>query len=204
MINEFKWNLEYVLSHKMSEQTLKAAGIKKISPEEIFVQHPVYKDYYVSQWGRAISKKHKKVKLLGANIGGQPDRQYLYYGFSDGVTHTISANRAVADVFCPNFWSDDVRLEAHHLDGNRMNNDHQNLILLPVKLHNAIHKIKKIVMLNSDELIEYKNPLDLVYDTGLTLEQILLANEGKNKPVSYQRDYAVYSIDGYLIGFQSY
>lgn len=71
-------------------------------------------------------------------------------------------------------------------------------------LHAAIHKIKKIVLLEGGKIQEYKNPLDLVYDTGLTLEEILLANKGKKKPLKSEGGYTVYDIKGYLIGFQYY
>ena len=99
-IKEFKWNTEYILTHALDEDIIQRAGIKKLDGSEVFVQHPKYKDYYCSQYGRAISIKGNRVKLLGAVIGGQPDRQYLYYTFSmHGYPTTIGAHRAVADIF---------------------------------------------------------------------------------------------------------
>jgi hypothetical protein len=201
---KLKWNQEHIIQHRLAEDVLAEAQIEKLDPTEIFVEHPKHEGYYVSQYGRVVSLKRKKVTLLGAFIGGQSDRQYLYYGFSDGGTKTIGAHRAVADVFCPNFWKKSDRLEAHHLDGNKLNNDYRNLILLTTPLHAAIHKIKKIVLLEGGKIQEYKNPLDLVYDTGLTLEEILLANKGKKKPLKSEGGYTVYDIKGYLIGFQYY
>lgn len=200
-----KWNRERIVQNKLDERILETAGIEKLEPAEIFVEHPEHEGYYISQFGRAISLKRKQAKLLGAFIGGQSDRQYLYYGFSTGSEmKTMSANRAVADVFCPNFWGSGERLEAHHLDGNKLNNHYSNLILLTTTLHAAIHKIKKIVLFENGKIIEYKNPLDLVYDTGLKLEEILLANKGKKKPVQSDSKYTVFNIKGHLIGFQYY
>lgn len=203
--SNFVWNYNYIATHKLSDEILENAGIEKINPEEIFVRHPVYWSYFVSQFGRVISMKRGKVALLKARISGQPDRQYLYYGFyRGGENHTIGMHRAVADVFCPNFWDKSVRLEAHHIDGNKLNNDYRNLILLPTRLHAAIHTIKKMVLLKDGVLLQYSNPLDLIEETGLTLEEILLANKGKKKPIKSTGGYTVFDIKGNLIGFQYY
>lgn len=201
---KFKWNHEHIIQHKLPEDVLKKADIEKLEPTEIFIEHPTYEGYYVSQYGRVVSLKRKQANVLGAFIGGQSDRQYLYYKFSDHEQKTIGMHRAVADIFCPNFWKNVERLEAHHLDGNKLNNDYRNLILLTPVLHGAIHKIKKIVLLEEGKIKEYKNPLDLVYETGLTLEEILLANKGKKKPIKSEGGYTVFDIKGYLIGFQYY
>ena len=196
---KFTWNYEYIIQHRLDESVIENAGIE-LRPSEIFVEHPEHEGYYISQFGRAISLKRHKITLLGAFIGGQPDRQYLYYDFGK----TIGVHRAVADVFTPNFWKKAERLEAHHIDGNKLNNHYRNLILLTPVLHGAIHKIKKIVLLEDGKIKEYKNPLDLVYETGLTLEDILLANKGKKKPIKSEGGYTVFDIKGNLIGFQYY
>ena len=202
---KFKWNHEQLIQHQLDEVILDAAGIEKLDAAEVFVEHPTHEGYYVSQYGRAVSLKRKDAALLGAFIGGQPDRQYLYYGFiNNGEKQTIGAHRAVADVFCPNFWKGSSRLEAHHLDGNKLNNDYRNLILLTTPLHAAIHKIKTIVWFKDGKIVEYRNPLDLVYETGLKLEEILLANKGKKKPLKCQDGYTVFDIRGHLIGFKYY
>lgn len=204
MKQKFTWNYEYIIQNQLADEVLESAEIEKLEPSEIFVEHPQAQGYYVSQFGRVVSLKRKKAVLLGAFIGGQSDRQYLYYGFSDRDTKTIGMHRAVADVFCPNFWKGADRLEAHHIDGNKLNNHYRNLILLPPILHAAIHKIKKIVLLKDGVMTEYKNPLDLVYETGLKLEDILLANKGKKKPIKSEGGYTVFNIKGNLIGFQYY
>lgn len=198
----FKWNYDYIIQNKLDDEVLTEAGIE-LEPSEVFVEHPEHEKYYVSQYGRAVSLKRNKVILLGAFVGGQPDRQYLYYGFSSGSeTKTIGMHRAVADIFCPNFWKKAKRLEAHHIDGNKLNNYYTNLILLTPALHSAIHRIKKIVLLKDGKIKEYKNPLDLAYDTGLKLEDILLANKGKKKPIKSDSKYTVFDVKGNLIGFQ--
>jgi hypothetical protein len=204
-LKNFKWNIEHLIQHRLADDVLEKAEIEKLDNTEIFVEHPDHKGYYVSQYGRVVTLKRNHIALLGAFPGGQPDRQYLYYKFSNGgELKTISGNRAVADVYCPNFWKSESRLEAHHLDGNNFNNDYRNLILLTTPLHKAIHKIKKIVLLKDGKIIEYKNPLDLVLDTGLTLEEILLANKGKKKPIKSDGKYTVFDLNGHLIGYEYY
>lgn len=203
--SNLKWNREWLITHTLDRELIDDAEIELLESNEIFIEVPGYPHYYVSQFGRAISLKRNTPYLLGATLGGQSDRRYLYYCFSnDGNKNTISVHHAVAITFCPNFWGAGKRLEAHHLDGEKMHNEVENLILLPTNLHAAIHKIKEIVLLDDRRIIPYKNPLDLVADTGLTLEDILLANKGKNKPVKSQGGYTVFNIKGYLIGFKYY
>ena len=60
------------------------------------------------------------------------------------------------------------------------------------------------MLLADGQIREYRNPLDLVRDTGLTLEDILLANKGKKKPVKSRGKFTVFDIKGHLIGFQYY
>ena len=78
----FKWNQEHIIQHRLADEVLTEAEIEKLEPSEIFVEHPAHEGYYVSQCGRVVSLKRKKAVLLGAFIGGQSDRQYLYYGLS--------------------------------------------------------------------------------------------------------------------------
>lgn len=50
MINleKFNWNQEHIITHRLSESVIAAAGIGKLDDSEIFVEHPEYKKYYVS------------------------------------------------------------------------------------------------------------------------------------------------------------
>ena len=199
-----KFNTEKINQHKLEDSILAEGGIEKLHSSEIFVEHPSYKGYYISQFGRAVSLKKMRAKLLKAFIGGQIDRQYLYYSFvKDGQKHTVSVHRAVADVYCPNFWPNRKRLEAHHIDGDKFNNYYRNLILLTPELHAKIHTIKKIALFKDSKIIEYKNLLDLIYDTGLKLEEVLQIKKSK-KPLKSNSRYTVFNIKGYLIGLQYY
>ena len=62
--NNFKWNYNYIATHKLADETLEKYRIEKINPEETFVRHPVYWSYYVSQYGRVISMKWGKPACL--------------------------------------------------------------------------------------------------------------------------------------------
>ena len=202
---KFNWNLEWIIAHTLDEKRLEKADISKLHNDEIFVQHPEYTDYYISQYSRAISTKFSKIRLLKPYITGPTDNLYLGYGFSvNGRVVQISVHRAVAEVFCPDFWKNkkNLNLQAHHIDGNHFNNDYRNLVLLPKKLHDELHKIKKIVLLKDDQIITYANVLDLVYDTGLTLEEILLSRYDKRRKPCKSSGYTVFNIKGYLIGYK--
>ena len=132
---------------------------------------------------------------------------YYYFKFSDvtnGIKPTsIGVHRAVADVFCQNLWSESTKLEAHHIDRDITNNHYSNLVLLPDKLHDKLHTVKKMVLLKDGAITEYKNILDLMYDTKLTMEDILMIDKGK-KPLKNDSKYTVFNIKGNLIGFRYY
>lgn len=205
--NKFNWNLEWIIAHILDEKRLEKANISKLHNDEIFVQHPDYADYYVSQYSRMISTKFSKIRLLKPYITGCADNQYLGYAFSEnGKVTSISVHRAVAEVFCPDFWKGkkNLNLQAHHIDGNHFNNDYRNLVLLPKKLHDGLHKIKKLVLLKDGQIITYANVLDLVYDTGLTLEEIILSRHDKRRKPYKSSGYTVFNIKGCLIGYKYY
>lgn len=50
----FTWNYDYIIQNRLDESVIKNAEIKKLEPAEIFVEHPEYKGYYISQFGRCI------------------------------------------------------------------------------------------------------------------------------------------------------
>ena len=204
--DKIHWNIEWIISHKLDEKLLEKADISKLHNDEIFVEHPEYPEYFVSQYGRIVSLKWGKVTLIKRNTVGPKDCQYLGCTLSEnGIKVSITVHRAVADVFCPNFWKSKkkLNLQAHHIDGDHFNNDYRNLILLPKKLHDEIHKIRKIVLFKDGQIIPYLNVLDLVYDTGLTLEDIILARLNKRrKPMRATGGYTVYNVRGFRIGYK--
>ena len=206
--DNFKFNIDYIKEHTLDSEIVKdALSRSEYIPcdDEIFIEHPYRKDYYGSQYGAVISLKGKQPKLLAAFIGGQPDRRYYYYGLPNGeLPPTIGMHRVVADIFCPNDWEENIELVAHHCDGDKFNNKWWNLVLLPTKLHGAIHKIKKMKLLANGKMIECRNPLEIVAITGLTLEEILLVKDSKKKPLKSEGGYTVFNIKGNIIAYQFY
>lgn len=205
-MENLKFRQEYVNENTLSSVFVNIALVKSQMQEikdEIFVRHPDYENYYISQFGRVISMSYDKPKFLGLFQGGLK-MEYLYFKASEqGETHTISVHNAVARVFCPNFWKD-VPLQAHHLNKNTTDNYYRNLILLPVKLHRDCDRIKKMVSLKDGKMMPVNNPLDLLESTGLTLEKIILPDSDGRKPLPSMGGYTVFDIDGNLIGYQYY
>lgn len=72
------------------------------------------------------------------------------------------------------------------------------------RLDESVIKNAEIKKLDNGRITEYQSPLDLVYDTGLKLEDVLLANKGKKKPIKSDSKYTVFDVKGNLIGFQYY
>lgn len=217
-LNKFKWNREYILQNRLNDEILERDGIKR-NRGEVFIEIPQHKDYYISQYGRAISLKGEVAKLLKPNVIGEENQYHTYTLCNSSCVSTVTAQQAVAMVFCPNFWKKDRtkprsmdrkkrfnwkrKLEVHHIDGNGFNNHYKNLVMLPRKLHVILHSIKKIVLYAEDGSKKpYKNILDLVYDTGLKLEDIL--QHKHRKRFKKRGKYTVYNIKGNLIGFQYY
>lgn len=204
---QFKYNWKYIVENMLDDETIAAAGVELLDETEIFVKHPDFNDYYGSQWGRVISiKSNDKPRMLAATIGGRADKQYLYYTFcrKKGYPNkkSLSAQRVCADIFCPNFWKANTKLEAHHIDGNTMNNYYKNLVLLPPALHRKLETIQEFALVVNGKLTKYKNVLDLVYDTGLTLEQIIEAPD-KRKPTKRKtQGYIFYRVKTREIGYK--
>lgn len=203
----FDWNRDYIMDNLMDSKILQTNGIELARDDEIYVKHPDWRDYYVSQYGNALSLKKDKCKKLALIPGGGG---YYYFKFSDlnnGVKPTsIGAHRATADVFCPDFWGGKQELEAHHIDRVHTNNNYRNLILLPDDYHRKIHrKIKEIALLRDNRLISYTNILDLIRDTGLSIDDIFLADTVR-KPINtiVSGEYTVFNINGNYVCFKGY
>lgn len=207
---EFIWNSEYIAQHTLDNHIITDSGIKLLNEDEIFVEHQDFSRYFISQYGRAISLKRKQPQLLRESIQGTRENQYPAFGIGINGQSMITG-RAVAEIFCPNFWNRFKRmpniynsaLEAHHCDKNHFNNHYLNLVLLPVWLHHDAHKIDSYALWSGTEINEYLNPLRIVEATNMDLELEDITCAGWNrKGKSSDTGYTIYKIDHYWIGLK--
>ena len=207
----FIWNCDYIAEHILDSKIVGDAGIELIAEDEIFVEHQNYECYYVSQYGRVISMKHKKLRMLRQTRQGKKENPYPAVSFSrNGWRNGYSVGRVVADIFCPNFWSrfkksswvvDLTDLEAHHCDRDPNNNNYLNLILLPSYWHHVAHTIESYALLDGTEMYECINPLRIVEKTNLYPDEIIDA--GWNQKGELRADgYTMYNVEGYQIGLK--
>ncbi|MCD8018700.1 MAG: hypothetical protein LUF92_03690 [Clostridiales bacterium] len=202
----FKYNVEYIYNHKLSDKKIGKAGIELLAVDEVFVQYPKWRDYYVSNYGRCVSIKGKNKRLRIAKPYQNGDG-YLAYQFSKFVhrkqkTKSITVHRAVATIFCPNYWNKDTKLEAHHLDHSKDNNYYKNLILLPKSLHTVMNGVLNTAIFQDGDLRKM-NPLDIADKTGLTIDDIIGVAKGRKWTADfYKLGYGCFSVDCYIIGFE--
>ncbi len=198
-------NNTYVKNNTLPQERIEENHIELIADDEIFVAHPVWPDYYVSQHGRVISTKENKCRLLAMTLGGAPGSQYIYYKFCTPSSKpvTISAQRAVADVFLPNFWQDRNvnRLQAHHMDRDKLNNSLKNIMLLPTYLHVVMNRVQKTACLIDGEFKDM-SVYEIMEHTGLSITAII--SSFKDIPARTTSDYSVYEIGRYQIAVTYY
>lgn len=195
-------NQDYIDRHRMSNKKIQSAGIELLKPDEVFAQYPGWQDYYGSNYGRLISVKGDRIKLVTPGISNG----YICYSLAK-VTYgtqrkvSITAHRLVADIFLPNYWHHLSRsqLQAHHLDHDKSNNAWSNLILLPSNLHQIMNRIRKMILLQDGQIM-HMTPYEIAQETGLTIDEIILGT--KNKPLKSDSKYSIYDIGGRLIGVQ--
>ena len=201
------YNVDYVTRHKLSGRKIRKSGIELLGSDEIFVQYPKWNDYYISSYGRVISTKYNKIELLKPY---QIKQGYLFYKLVK-VTHgkqrslCMPAQRLVADVFLPNFWKDQIqdrkKLQAHHMDKNKKNNYYKNIALLPIDYHHTMERVKAIYLLSKDGKVLKLNLYDLMAETGLTIDEIVLATKSEGLDRVKGNSYLC-EVKGHLIMFQ--
>lgn len=54
IFNENIYNTDYIEKHKLSNRKIKEAGIELLGLDEIFVQYPLWNDYYGSNYGLSL------------------------------------------------------------------------------------------------------------------------------------------------------
>lgn len=213
-MTRFIWNTEYIEEHTLDNKIISDAGIELIAEDEIFVEHQNYECYYVSQYGRILSGKKKEPHLLQQFVQGSKDRPYPAVSLTGrGWKRNFNIGRAVADIYCPNFWGyfkikpnviDLHKYEAHHCDKNTFNNNYLNMILLPKEFHALANHIESYALLDGTELHEYTNPLRIVEQTNCDLypDDIIGVKWWKRTGELQDNGYTMYKIDTYWIGLK--
>lgn len=205
------YNVDYINKHTLSSKKVREAGIELWGADEVFVQYPGWPEYYGSNYGRLISLKCGKIELRKATPCSESDGDDQYLGYKlTKVTYgkrrelSITCHRLVADIFLPNFWTDTIKernkLQAHHLNHSKSNNYYKYLMLLPTRLHQIMNTVKKTVLLKNNGTFKTATPYQIMMETGLTLEEIILSAKGK--PIKSEGKYSIFEVKGHLIGFQ--
>lgn len=172
--------------------------------DEMFVQYPRAKDYYISNYGRVISTKKNKISLLKP----QEDRNNYWYiqMWNKGKMKKMWLQRAVTDIFCPNVFKytigDDgnlIKVQAHHLDHKRDSNYPDNLIYIPAYLHQICNHINRFGIWKT-KTPRILHPLDIVEKTGLDLDDIILC--ARSKPLKTVKKWTIFNVKGYQIALE--
>lgn len=142
--------------------------------KELWLYHPIYKEYKVSNTGCVIGKRGK-IMIPSVNRYG-----YLYVCISiDSGKRNYSVHRLVAETFIS---TDTFLKQVNHKDGNKLNNNDWNLEWA-TNLENLIHAIFK-------KLKKKKwNPVKVVQATkdGIAIECYeSLYDASKKTKVSYK------------------
>lgn len=151
--------------------------------DEIFVQVTKFKDYYISNYGRVISKQSGSYKLLEGHV---TSHGYMSYKLLRTVEKRrkhktelvdemweVMAHQLVALHFLNN-TQPDLKIHVHHKDGNKLNNDFRNLRWVSPREHRLIHTIAKIGIYDRENrrVMEYISPYDMAEKYGLSMEQL--------------------------------
>jgi hypothetical protein len=124
------------------------AQLELLDAEEVFVEIPDHKDYFVSQYARVCSAKRNRKRILKPFNRGSRSRanqlkpSYRFYSPSGGYKD-YHAYRLVAKIFCEN--TDPLtKTEVHHIDKDQFNNSYLNLVWVSAAEHRLLEKGKML------------------------------------------------------------
>ena len=200
----FRYNTEYIISNLIPEKTLnklkhRDPSFVLVAFDEIFVKYPTCPDYYVSSYGRCISIRRGYPHLKKEPADGSGHVVYKFYKKSSLRELNISAQRAVADIYLPNFWTNLTRgqLEAHHLYFTPGINCYRDLFLCPVWIHRVMNEITEMRLLHDGDMITAW-PLDIYEMTGISIDHIIDPIR-KNKRIGTSGKYALFALGDYTL-----
>lgn len=161
-----------IKSRKLANYKVEQVG-GYIADDEIFVPQFKCPDYYVSNYGRVISCKFGKVKLLNMYDKRKTDgMRYKYY------------------CLCKKGKKRAKNILIHRSE---------NLIWLPKYLHRHCNDIGKFGIFRTKNARNL-HPLEIVAQTGLDLKDIILAK--RQEPIKKVGKWTVYDVQGHLIALE--
>lgn len=88
----------------------------------------------------------------------------------------------------------DLSFDIHHIDGNRGNNDINNLVHLPKKLHNDFHKLRNEISMFNTEIMQLGSNDKVQTFNNAYVDTIIRYNEVLKKCSEYidLRNYCYY------------
>ena len=200
----FKYNTDYILNNLIPESVLddlkhRDPSFVLVAFDEIFVKYPTCPDYYVSSYGRCISIRRGYPHLKKEPADGSGHVVYKFYKKDSLRELNISAQRAVADIFLPNFWPNLTRgqLETHHLYFTPGINRWKDLFLCPIWIHKVMNEIADMKLLKDGDMI-HAWPLDIYEMTGVSIDEIIKAIS-KKKRIGTSGKFTLYSLGDYTI-----
>ncbi|MCD8015926.1 MAG: hypothetical protein LUG99_22770 [Lachnospiraceae bacterium] len=183
----------YVLTNKM---VIEAGGL--LATDEVFLPFPNESAVWISNYGRILSGRHKKAKILKPFIkNGYHKIRFCYSDYGKIKRKSYLVHRVVAELFVPiGDWihSEDIdTLQVHHIKAVDRDNPAQeqdyasNLQWVPKQLHHAIDKIHKIQVQSNGEWRQ-KNFVKASKMLGVSPYQFFGKICGANKELPLSRD----------------
>ena len=189
------------------KELLLVAGVE-LEQGEVFLIHPRYPDYFISNKGRVFSNGCCNPQRK-AMLRKQQDNTKGYKEIRLNSSGKEYVHKLVAEIYCYNLWKDtnqENTLEVHHIDGNKENNKATNLLLLPDTLHQLIHKgkYKEYLLIKGKSVKTFANPLELSAVAGISLDTILKAPTDQRRVCSHSKEVQAdtWNIDGKTIGIR--
>jgi len=123
---------------------------------QLYIYNGQITTYYITTQGELFNSKTNK--WLKGQINYK--NGYKTYSISiDGESHRLYAHRMVAETYLP---TKNKELEVHHKDGNKLNNDVNNLEWITPKENKELAKLEKYNSMGAKKVYCYDENLKLV------------------------------------------
>lgn len=190
--NKKRFNYRIQNNQKLDLGTI-GLQIKLLGRDEKFVSIVGFPDYWISNYGRAISHKRNKCNLLRPQLNGSG---YLQYSLCRAkIVEQIAAHRLVAEAFCKGF-DPDFRNEAHHRNHVKTDNYYKNLMWVNKIHHSYLDRNCELYFMNNycnSEFTPIQDLVNIADKIGVDLR--LISYKLKEKPDEVIGDMEVYTFD---------